>query len=85
MASTFSETYKKLKKSISKKNWCQIMFLNAKDALFNYRFHSRFKFHPLVVNLSKILIFTNEKVRGIFKKNSKKLKNRDFVTISFKI
>ena len=61
------------------------MFLNAKDALFNYRFHSRFKFHPLVVNLSKILIFTNEKVRGIFKKNSKKLKNRDFVTISFKI
>ena len=76
------------KNQFRKKNWCQIMFLNAKDALFNYRFHSRFKFHPLVVNLSKILIFTNEKVRGIFKKNSKKkkkLKNRDFVTISFKI
>jgi len=59
------------------------MFLNAKDALFNYRFHSRFKFHPLVVNISKILIFTNEKVRGIFKKFFKNFENRDFVTIRF--
>ena len=83
MTSMFNETYKKLKKSISKKNWCQIMFLNAKDALFNYRFQSRFKFHPLVVNISKILIFTNEKVRGIFKKFFKNFENRDFVTIRF--
>ena len=69
MESMYNKTYKKPKKSISrKKNWCQIMFLTAKDSLFNYRFLSRFKFHPLDVNLSKILMFTNEKVLGHFEK-----------------